>query len=154
LWVFFTLGGGSRPPAAGKTATLTYGTSRRPLITRARLERAFAGMIGVKVLLLDVTRPDDGKVPDLTRTQQEVSRWLDPPARHAWMRSAWAGAEPPAEARLLTALGEAMPKAANLRNVVDEVERRGRQLSNRYHTLRLDWYLPAPLAALPLGGGQ
>jgi hypothetical protein len=99
-----------------------------------------------------VTRDNPVKLPDLDQARQEVDRWLDAAPHHAWLRSAWLGpGDAPVETRLLTALHEALPSATNLKQVVSTVDRRVRQLTPRFTTLRVDWYLPPPLAGLSLG---
>jgi hypothetical protein len=135
--------GGEAVDSQGRFASLTQGSPPRPLISRAQLEKEFADMLGVKVLLLDVARGQGGQGIAVSDVRQEVQRWLDPPSRHAWMRAAWLGAGlAPPQARLLAALHEALLQAHSLGEVAQHVDRRFRILSRQLVTLQADWYLP------------
>jgi WD40 repeat protein len=141
--------GGEEVDNSGRFISLTQGTPPQPLITRQRLEKEFADMLGVKVLLLDVSRQRAGAGIKVEATRNEVSRWLNPPDRFAWMRAAWTDkGNMPADARLLTALQDALPGSQHLADVARGLDRHFRLLSERYGALRADWYLPPPLGGL------
>src|SRR5262249_4962822 len=58
--LIYYVGGEVIDPKDGRLVALTQGAPPRPLITRAQLEKAFADMLGVKVLLLDLARDTSG----------------------------------------------------------------------------------------------
>jgi hypothetical protein len=138
--------GGEKTDDAGRLKSLTHGRPAQVLITRDKLEEAFNDMLGVKVVLLDVSRAEVGRDVDISRIRREVARWLDPPSKNAWLRAAWLGAgSAPLEARLLTAVHGVLLETGDLRT---DLDRRFRALSQRFITMRADWWLPAHLDSL------
>jgi WD40 repeat protein len=150
--VLIYFSGGETVDPSGRLEALTQPASSQTLITREQIAEQFADMLGVKVLLLDVTRPRNAAAKSLdAKTEREVARWLETPTRHAWIRAAWLDTEsPPQETRLLTALQEALLKAELLGDVPLQVAQRFRQLAERFPTLQADWYLPQALHGLSL----
>jgi WD40 repeat protein len=143
--------GGETVDKEGQLVSLTQGEPPQPLITAAQLEREFADMLGVKVLLLDVTRARSGGAIAVENVRREVARWLDEPSHFAWMRAAWVGSGPiPQQARLLVALQAVLPGAPRLGDVTQRLDQRFRVLTERFGSLRGDWYLPPPLSGLAL----
>jgi hypothetical protein len=147
--------GGEAIGKDGRFLSLLQGGPQRPLITRQRLERAFADMLGVKVLLLDVVRGKPGALAASPRLQREVAQWLDAPTRHAWMRAAWLDAGSlPSDARLLTVLKNTLPGSQSLKDVTESTEKQFRALGERYDALRADSFVPPALRGLVLNKGQ
>jgi WD40 repeat protein len=136
----------------GRFAALVHGTPRRPLVSRQRLEKAFADTLGVKLLLLDVVRDPTEAGLASKQLKREIAQWLDTPTRHAWMRSTWlepTAAAPP-QARLLAVLQKTLPAARNLGDVETGNEQQFTTLARKYNALRADSYLPPALRALVL----
>jgi WD40 repeat protein len=147
--------GGEVVDDQGRFVSLVHGTLHRPLITRQRLEQAFADTLGVKVLLLDVVRDKTGAAIASEQMRREVAQWLESPTRHAWMRAAWLdpGARPP-EARLLTALQQTLPGSESLGDLTTGIEEHYRKLGTQYGAVRADSFLPPALRELHLKGGR
>ncbi|HMB08121.1 MAG TPA: hypothetical protein VKP69_30870, partial [Isosphaeraceae bacterium] len=57
----------------------------------------------------------------------------------------------PQDARLITALQEAMPKAVTVREVTAKVRQRAERLGKRYPNLYYDQLLTPPIAELIIG---
>lgn len=111
---------------------------------------------GAHVLLLDVEREAPPGSPG-QRGRDKIARWLDDypqaQAHVGVLRHAWLGkGDPPAEARLLTALGKVIPRSARLREVLAH-------MGTMFGTLRdsnllIYTYVPSDLHDLLVGGGQ
>jgi WD40 repeat protein len=130
----------------GRVATLTYGSPPRELITRAKLEQFFAGMLGVKVVLLDLT----GKGAASPKIQQEISQFLDGQDRNGWLGAAWLNParKAPPNASLLAVLGAALRQSASLQQAGTLAFQTFQEL-RRVHPLDPFVYLPPDLD-LPL----
>lgn len=135
--------------------SLVHGPLRRPLITRQRLERAFADTLGVKVLLLDVVRDPTADSIATRQVRHDVAQWLDAPTHHAWMRAAWLDkAVRPPQVTLLSALKKALPASDNLGELARGLDQQFRQLSQQYDALQGDTHLPPSLRELNLKDGS
>ncbi|HMB04624.1 MAG TPA: hypothetical protein VKP69_12900, partial [Isosphaeraceae bacterium] len=130
------------------------GRNQSDVIALEELAGLFTGTRGAHLFLLDVTRSRVAPIGPALR----AASWPgddDVPIgllQFAWLNPADAApGESPQDARLITALQEAMPKAATVREVTAKVRQRAERLGKRYPNLYYDQLLTPPIAELIIG---
>jgi WD40 repeat protein len=113
-------------------------------------------ILGAQIMLLDVTRPDAGPLAEAT---DRVRRWEShyPEARHHTAVLRYAGPGPargPRDARLLTVLEQALPRAPRLADVAVLVENLRKEVPpDLRKLLAYDEYIAEELKDVRLGRG-
>ena len=132
------------------------GRGKSDVIAVEELTALFTGTRGAQLFLLDVTRarviPAGAPAPlraaswpaaeDLPIGLLQFT-WLNPPGSPP--------GEPPSDARLITAMQEALPGSATVGDVTSQVSRKAERLKNAYPNLSYDQFLSAPVAELIIG---
>jgi WD40 repeat protein len=114
----------------------------------------FARTRGATLLLLDVDRAP-GEPPGPLAASPP---WPEGDPRFGLLRFIWRGqgasprGSPPDDARLITALQDAMPEAMTLGDVATRLAVRAGDLTTRYPNLGFDQFLPGKLTGVIVGG--
>jgi hypothetical protein len=141
----------------GKRSFLRLRPVPRPgpndLIAVDEMVAFFAEMRGAQFWVLDVIRSTSSRPVIIGGTRPpprpESTAGL---LRFSWVRPTDVPAtDPPSNARLLTAMDEAMPGAPTVKDLVTEVSKKHAQLEKIYPNLNFDRYLPDILADLVIG---